>query len=72
MSKLGVHLTNNSLERLHLDIKQTYTKNKKLKISEFLFTGMRMLRDYSIDQKDTFEKKPDTPPSLEKIPSSTG
>ena len=59
MSKLGVNLTNNSLERFHLDIKNTYTKNKKMKISEFLFTSIRMIRDYSIDHSDNFDKTPE-------------
>jgi len=54
MLKLGMNLTNNSLERFHLDI-----KNKKMKINEFLFTSIRMIRDYSIGHSDNFDKMPE-------------
>jgi len=54
MNLIGVNLTNNALERFHLDIKTTYTKNKKLKMNEFLYIASKLIRDLSIDHKEQF------------------
>jgi len=48
VSQIGHSLTNNSLERFHLNIKETYTDRKKLAINEFLFKCVKMIRDCSL------------------------
>jgi len=40
---IGMNLTNNGLESLHKDLKQTYTEKKKLKLSDFLVVGLNLL-----------------------------
>ena len=60
-NKIGINLTNNGLERLHLDLKDTYTENKKMKLNDFLVKSVRFIRDYSLDHKDDFNNPIDTP-----------
>jgi len=52
MNYLGLNLTNNGIERLHGDLKATYTEKKKLKINEFLLVCSKFIRDYSIDYEE--------------------
>jgi len=54
MLKFGFNLTNNSIERFHCDIKDTFAERKKLKLTEFLLKLSKMVRDYSIDHSDEF------------------
>lgn len=52
---VGLNFTNNGLERLHGDLKQTYTDRKKLPLNEFLYkTLRRFIRDCSLDHVDSF------------------
>jgi transposase-like protein len=56
LDKLGYNLTNNSLERFHGDIKQTYTSKKKLKLNEFLLKSAKIIQDCVIEHEDDFSK----------------
>jgi len=54
MDKIGLSLTNNGLERIHRDPKETYTQKVKLKLNDFLFLSIKFIRDFSKDQNDEF------------------
>jgi hypothetical protein len=43
----GKGVTNNSLEALHLNLKQTHTENKKLTTAAFLKESINIIREYS-------------------------
>jgi hypothetical protein len=43
----GKGMTNNSLEALHLNLKQTHTENKKLTTAAFLKESINIIREYS-------------------------
>jgi len=52
---VGLNFTNNGLEKLHGDLKQTYTERKKLPLNEFLSKTLRkFIRDCSIDHIENF------------------
>ena len=54
---IGLNFTNNGLEKVHGDFKQTYTDRKKLPLNEFLSKALRrFVRDYSKDHVDDFDK----------------
>ena len=55
MDKIGLSLTNNGLERIHRDPKETYTQKVKLKLNDFLFLSIKFIRDFSKDQSDEFK-----------------
>ena len=56
LETLRINMTNNGLERLHRDLKETYTQKKKMQLNEFILQAQRFIRDYSIDHKDDFLK----------------
>lgn len=61
---IGKNATNNSNERYHKDIKETYTDNLKLTINDFLLRVSKLMRDRTIETRNIFEKKKDPPKSV--------